>query len=194
MAAERGATVDLEGFEAAMQEQRERGQASARRVGFAGPRRCRRRGSSATTSWSRTRQCCASAWTARSTRSAPGRAGPCCSMSPRSTRRPAARSATPVHSPGLAGALPSATPSRWRGATPGRTTCSSIGRAPGRPGGPCHGRRRATRPDRSPSQRHPPAQTAPSARSWATGSSSADRSSARARDLRLLISESAYRR
>jgi alanyl-tRNA synthetase len=34
--AERGATVDLEGFEAAMQEQRERGQASARRVGFAG--------------------------------------------------------------------------------------------------------------------------------------------------------------
>ena len=36
MAAERGATVDLEGFEAAMQEQRERGQASARRVGFAG--------------------------------------------------------------------------------------------------------------------------------------------------------------
>jgi alanyl-tRNA synthetase len=36
MGAERGATVDLEGFEAAMQEQRERGQASARRVGFAG--------------------------------------------------------------------------------------------------------------------------------------------------------------
>jgi alanyl-tRNA synthetase len=36
MAAERGATVDLEGFESAMQEQRERGQASARRVGFAG--------------------------------------------------------------------------------------------------------------------------------------------------------------
>ncbi len=36
MAAERGASVDLEGFEAAMQEQRERGQASARRVGFAG--------------------------------------------------------------------------------------------------------------------------------------------------------------
>jgi alanyl-tRNA synthetase len=36
MAAERGATVDLEGFEAAMQEQRERGQASARRGGFAG--------------------------------------------------------------------------------------------------------------------------------------------------------------
>jgi alanyl-tRNA synthetase len=36
MAAERGATVDLEAFEAAMQEQRERGQASARRVGFAG--------------------------------------------------------------------------------------------------------------------------------------------------------------
>ncbi len=36
MAAERGATVDLDGFEAAMQEQRERGQASARRVGFAG--------------------------------------------------------------------------------------------------------------------------------------------------------------
>jgi alanyl-tRNA synthetase len=36
MAAERGAPVDLEGFEAAMQEQRERGQASARRVGFAG--------------------------------------------------------------------------------------------------------------------------------------------------------------
>jgi alanyl-tRNA synthetase len=36
MAAERGATVDLEGFESAMREQRERGQASARRVGFAG--------------------------------------------------------------------------------------------------------------------------------------------------------------
>ena len=36
MAAERGATVDLDGFESAMQEQRERGQASARRVGFAG--------------------------------------------------------------------------------------------------------------------------------------------------------------
>jgi len=36
MAAERGATVDLEGFEAAMREQRERGQASARRGGFAG--------------------------------------------------------------------------------------------------------------------------------------------------------------
>jgi alanyl-tRNA synthetase len=36
MAAEHGATVDLEGFESAMQEQRERGQASARRVGFAG--------------------------------------------------------------------------------------------------------------------------------------------------------------
>jgi len=36
MAAEREATVDLEGFEAAMQQQRERGQASARRVGFAG--------------------------------------------------------------------------------------------------------------------------------------------------------------
>jgi alanyl-tRNA synthetase len=36
MAAERGATVDLDGFEAAMREQRERGQASARRVGFAG--------------------------------------------------------------------------------------------------------------------------------------------------------------
>ena len=36
MAAERGATVDLDGFELAMQEQRERGQASARRVGFAG--------------------------------------------------------------------------------------------------------------------------------------------------------------
>jgi alanyl-tRNA synthetase len=36
MAAEHGATVDLEGFETAMQEQRERGQASARRVGFAG--------------------------------------------------------------------------------------------------------------------------------------------------------------
>jgi alanyl-tRNA synthetase len=36
MAAERGATVELEGFESAMQEQRERGQASARRVGFAG--------------------------------------------------------------------------------------------------------------------------------------------------------------
>jgi alanyl-tRNA synthetase len=36
MAAERGATVDLQGFETAMQQQRERGQASARRVGFAG--------------------------------------------------------------------------------------------------------------------------------------------------------------
>ena len=36
MAAERGATVDLEGFESAMREQRERGQASARRGGFAG--------------------------------------------------------------------------------------------------------------------------------------------------------------
>jgi alanyl-tRNA synthetase len=36
MAAERGATVDLEGFETAMREQRERGQASARRTGFAG--------------------------------------------------------------------------------------------------------------------------------------------------------------
>jgi alanyl-tRNA synthetase len=36
MAAERGATVDLDGFESAMREQRERGQASARRVGFAG--------------------------------------------------------------------------------------------------------------------------------------------------------------
>ncbi|MGA7989699.1 MAG: alanine--tRNA ligase, partial [Candidatus Dormiibacterota bacterium] len=36
MAAERGATVDLDGFEAAMREQRERGQASARRGGFAG--------------------------------------------------------------------------------------------------------------------------------------------------------------
>ena len=36
MADERGATVDLEGFEAAMRGQRERGQASARRVGFAG--------------------------------------------------------------------------------------------------------------------------------------------------------------
>src|SRR6202049_3619553 len=36
MAAERGATVDLEGFERAMREQRERGQASARRGGFAG--------------------------------------------------------------------------------------------------------------------------------------------------------------
>jgi alanyl-tRNA synthetase len=36
MAAERGATVDLEGFETAMREQRERGQASARRSGFAG--------------------------------------------------------------------------------------------------------------------------------------------------------------
>jgi len=34
MAAERGATVDLSGFEAAMREQRERGQASARRTGF----------------------------------------------------------------------------------------------------------------------------------------------------------------
>jgi alanyl-tRNA synthetase len=36
MAGERGATVDLDGFEAAMREQRERGQASARRGGFAG--------------------------------------------------------------------------------------------------------------------------------------------------------------
>jgi alanyl-tRNA synthetase len=36
MAAERGATVDLDGFESAMREQRERGQASARRGGFAG--------------------------------------------------------------------------------------------------------------------------------------------------------------
>ena len=36
MAAERGARVDLEGFEASMREQRERGQASARRGGFAG--------------------------------------------------------------------------------------------------------------------------------------------------------------
>ncbi len=36
MAAERGATVDLEGFESAMREQRERGQASARRGGFVG--------------------------------------------------------------------------------------------------------------------------------------------------------------
>jgi alanyl-tRNA synthetase len=36
MAGERGATVDLEGFEAAMREQRERGQASARRGGFGG--------------------------------------------------------------------------------------------------------------------------------------------------------------
>ncbi|MFZ0919228.1 MAG: alanine--tRNA ligase-related protein, partial [Candidatus Dormiibacterota bacterium] len=36
MEAERGATVDLDGFESAMREQRERGQASARRVGFAG--------------------------------------------------------------------------------------------------------------------------------------------------------------
>ncbi len=36
MAAERGATVDLEGFDVAMREQRMRGQASARRGGFAG--------------------------------------------------------------------------------------------------------------------------------------------------------------
>jgi alanyl-tRNA synthetase len=36
MAAESGATVDLDGFEAAMREQRERGQASARRGGFTG--------------------------------------------------------------------------------------------------------------------------------------------------------------
>jgi alanyl-tRNA synthetase len=36
MAGERGATVDLDGFEAAMRGQRERGQASARRGGFAG--------------------------------------------------------------------------------------------------------------------------------------------------------------
>ncbi len=36
MAAERGATVDLQGFDVAMREQRERGQASARRVGFTG--------------------------------------------------------------------------------------------------------------------------------------------------------------
>jgi len=119
-------------------------------------------------------------WTARSdalsgVRGERARAARCLPVL-RGGRRPGRRHR--FTSPGLAGAA--AVPRHaagGRGATPGRTTCLvQFGRAPGRPGGPLP---RSTPSDAAGSLAitAPPtwAQPRPSARSWATGSSSADR-------------------
>ncbi len=164
MAAERGATVDLEGFEtrdAASSESADRRQRAV--SASPAPTRCRRPASSATTSSKPTPPSCASGSTARSRSSAGEKPARCCSTCRRSTRRLAARWATPgrCRGPADSGLVRDTQPVAGSDA---RAHDVLIEEGELRPGQPvhAHGRRDPSRPDRAPSQRHPPAQPRPS--------------------------------
>ena len=125
MAAERGATVDLEGFESAMHEQRERGQASARRVGFAGADALpptRFVGYDSLEAEATVLRIGLDRRDRGARRRRERRRAPRCLAVLRGSRRPGGRHRDAAR--GRAAAPSCATPSRSPAATPARTTCS----------------------------------------------------------------------